>query len=80
MRKQELLHLHQLLYSVRTYLEADAPVPTGAFAEYDAYGVGPNAFDRQKGDHEAAIRRLLAGIVATIADRREAESRDRVAV
>ncbi|WP_439025757.1 UPF0058 family protein [Haloarchaeobius sp. DT45] len=73
MRKQELLHLHQLLSKIRSVVETEESVPPGAFAAYDAYGVGPYSFNRQKADHEEAIRRLLRGIVATIeARKREA--------
>ncbi|WP_435317713.1 UPF0058 family protein [Haloarchaeobius sp. TZWSO28] len=66
MRKQELLHLHQLLSKIRSVIETEGPVPPGAFAPYDEYGVGPYSFNRQKADHEEAIYRLLDGIVATI--------------
>lgn len=73
MRKQELLHVHQLLSAVRRTLETEESVPPAAFAAYDALGVGPNACNRNKRDHEVAIRRLLAGIETAIEARSEDE-------
>ncbi|WP_267642730.1 UPF0058 family protein [Haloarchaeobius amylolyticus] len=77
MRKQELLHLHQLLSQIRSVVETDEPVPPGAFTPYDEFGVGPYSFNRQKADHEEAIYRLMAGIVATI-EASEAETAEPV--
>lgn len=61
MRKQELLHVHQLLALTREELSVREPVPGDPFAAYDDLGVSPFAFDRAKEDHEAAIARLVAG-------------------
>ncbi|WP_435360785.1 UPF0058 family protein [Haloarchaeobius sp. DFWS5] len=80
MRKQELLHLHQLLSKVRTFLETEESVPADAFRAYDDFGVGPNAFNRQKDDHERAIRHLLDGIVTALEAREELPVRDTVTV
>ena len=66
MRKQELLHVHQLLSLVRRNLETEESVPPDAFTAYDALGVAPNGCNRNKRDHEVAIHRLLTGIETVI--------------
>ncbi|MFC4405563.1 UPF0058 family protein [Haloarchaeobius iranensis] len=76
MRKQELLHVHQLLNLVRRDMETGESVPPDAFAAYDTLGVSPNACNRNKRDHEAAIHRLLAGIETAIEARTEDEPTD----
>lgn len=67
MRKQELLHVHQLLALLREELAAREPVPEDAFAAYDDFGVSPFAFDHAKEDHEAAIALLVDGFDAVFA-------------
>ncbi|WP_435345331.1 UPF0058 family protein [Haloarchaeobius sp. HRN-SO-5] len=69
MRKQELLHLHRLLYAVRTSLETEESVSREAFAAYDDLGVWPTACNRNKRDHEIAIQHLLSGIETAIESR-----------
>lgn len=70
MRKQELIHLHALLDTIRSHLDREGPLPNDAFDDYDAYGVSPMAIHRAKGDHHTAVQFLADGILATI-DARE---------
>lgn len=73
MRKQELLHLHELLFLVREDLIERGVAPRDAFAAYEENGVGPSAFNLGKAEHERAIRLLRAGIVRSIAAAEPAE-------
>lgn len=76
MRKQELLHVHQLLALTREELTARESAPDDPFADYDDLGVSPFAFDRAKGDHVVAIGSLVQGfdrLFATIETREGVE-------
>lgn len=66
MRKQELIQLHGLAVAVRGHLETAHDVPADAFERYDAYGVGPAAIHRHKGDHRAALQHAMSGVVGAI--------------
>jgi hypothetical protein len=66
MRKQELLHLHQLMFVVRGALETEGAVPDGAFTTYEDLGVWPTACNRTKREHELAIGHLLDGILSVV--------------
>jgi hypothetical protein len=54
MKKQELIHLHNLLAQVQEHYEAD----TGATVDHDAYaelGVKPTSIHKSKTDHKSAV-------------------------
>lgn len=76
MRKQALVHLHELLVLVRRHLEErdGTPVPPGAFDAYDDYGVGPTAVAERKDRQREAIDRLLEGLYTVTARRTAADA------
>jgi hypothetical protein len=54
MKKQELIHLHNLLAQVQEHYEAD----TGATVDHDEYaelGVKPTSIHKSKTDHKSAV-------------------------
>jgi hypothetical protein len=61
MKRQELVHVHALLWEVRGYLETTELVSTDAFRNYDAQSVRPPHIHRQKTDHQRAISLLFDG-------------------
>ncbi|WP_136716840.1 UPF0058 family protein [Halorientalis salina] len=64
MRKDELLHLHQLLTAVRVEYERRGDVPADAFSAYDELSVSPVAAYAPKGDHKRAVRTLASTLAA----------------
>ena len=70
MKKQELVHLHELFAEVRRSVESET-TPKGAFRAYEELGVRPTAIHRSKDDHHEAIRRLLSGLTQTIEEDEE---------
>ena len=65
MKRQELVHVHALLWEVRDYLETAGLVSTDAFRSYDAQSVRPPHVHRHKTDHQRAISLLLDGFDAS---------------
>lgn len=61
MIKQELIHVHGLLFEARVALEKDGGASAGAFASYDAQPVRPPHINRGKEAHREAITLLLQG-------------------
>ncbi|WP_254861612.1 UPF0058 family protein [Halovivax gelatinilyticus] len=66
MRKQELVHLHMLIAALRRDIAEREPVPSAAYAEYEAHGVTPTAVHHKKEAHKTSVQLLLTGIVSTI--------------
>lgn len=66
MRKRDLVYLHSLLSLVRERIAEWEDEPEGAYDAYESLGVSPSGINRQKDEHERAIRALLDGIEATI--------------
>ena len=67
MRKDELVHLHNLLALVRQEFAERDDAPPGTFADYDALGVSPMAVYGSKTDHQRAVQEL-ARALATAAE------------
>lgn len=61
MRKQELIHLHDLLAEVQRYL-GEEDVRAIDLAEYESLGTVPTSFHRNKGAHQAAVFTLAEAI------------------
>ena len=62
MRKDELLHLHQLLTAVRREYEHRGDSTADAFAAYDELSISPVAAYARKDDHEEAVRVLASAL------------------
>lgn len=73
MRKQELIHIHDLLAVTRDHLddEGELDPPADAFDAYDDYGVGPTAIAKRKEAHKTAVDHLLDGLQATLTAQRK---------
>ena len=79
MKKDELVHLHNLLTCLRAEFERREDPPEDAFARYDDLGVSPMAVYGSKADHTRAVQ-ALAGALAVLSRGEEppaVESRDR---
>lgn len=62
MRKDELVHLHNLLALVREECERRGDAPPGAFEAYDALDVSPMAVYGSKTDHQRAVQALARAL------------------
>lgn len=69
MIRQELIHLHALLFEARRSLEQAGDAPAGAFASYDAQPIRPSHIHRDKAAHQEAITLLLIGFSASFETR-----------
>ncbi|MFB6118785.1 UPF0058 family protein [Halosegnis sp.] len=70
MRKQELIHVHELLVAVRSFLERECSVRVEA-PGYEALSVEPSAVYASKRRHETAVFRLAAALGDTRAEQDE---------
>lgn len=61
MRKQELIHIHALLYELGEYIDQEGESPVDPFARYEEQPTRPQHLHRGKSDHLTAINRLLRG-------------------
>lgn len=66
MRKDELVHLHNLLTIVREEYERREEPPPGTFEAYDDLGVSPMAIYGSKADHRRAVRALARALAASM--------------
>lgn len=66
MKKQSLIHVHALLVQVRQELDESGSLPTGAFDEYEQFGVKHTSIHRGKDAHTEAVWLLLDGIDETL--------------
>ena len=66
MRKQALVHLHQLCYLLAERVEEDCDAPTETFDNYQNYDVHPHAIHLDKRSHRKATAILADGIVRTL--------------
>jgi hypothetical protein len=76
MRKDELLHVHQLLAALRRDIERRGDVDPETVAAYDELSVSPVAAYAQKGDHEEAVTTLAAALAASVRDEGPDDSDD----
>jgi hypothetical protein len=60
MERQELIHIHALLFEVGAYLAKDESIPDGVFAHYKAQPTRPQDIHRGKDAHAAAIKHLAS--------------------
>ena len=67
MKKDELVHLHNLLTCLRAEFERREDPPEDAFARYDDLGVSPMAVYGSKADHTRAVQ-ALAGALAALSE------------
>lgn len=74
MRKDELLHVHQLLAALKRDIERRGDVDPEAIAAYDELSVSPVAAYAQKGDHEKAVTSLATALAASVSDDGSGES------
>lgn len=72
MRKDELLHLHQLLAAVRRDVEARGDAAETDFERYDDLSVSPVAAYAARAAHEEAVRELAAALAERLGDGRPA--------
>ncbi len=70
--KEELVHLHLLLFQVKKTLEWFG-VDNEYFAAYDSLGISPVHIFRQKDEHKQAIINLCLGIMKAVGKEREVE-------
>lgn len=73
MRKQELIHLHDLLAQVQRHLREE-DVRAIDLAEYEALGTVPTSFHRNKGAHQAAVFTLAEAITEDLQAEAPAEA------
>lgn len=66
MRKQALVHLHQLCYLMAERVEEECDGSTEAFDMYHERDVNPHAIHLDKRTHQNAMTVLAEGIVETI--------------
>jgi len=62
MRKQELIHLHGLLATVREFCEEDLG-ETVDRAQYSELPIQPTSIHKSKADHQEAVAALATDIV-----------------
>lgn len=67
MKKQELIHLHGLLWQVRDHYE-ETTNDTVDHERYTALGVKPTSIHKSKTDHKAAVFALADGITSEFTD------------
>jgi hypothetical protein len=70
--KEELVHLHLLLFHVKKTFECYG-VENEYFSEYDRLNISPVQIFRQKTEHQEAIFKLCMGIMKAIGKEKEAE-------
>ncbi len=70
--KEELVHLHLLLFQVKKTLEWFG-IYNEYFSAYDNLGISPVHIFRQKDEHREAIINLCLGIMKAVGKEREAE-------
>ncbi len=58
MKRQELIHLHALLFEVGEYLEADDSLPNDVFVHYETQPTRPQDIHRGKDAHATAVKHL----------------------
>lgn len=61
MKKQELIHIHALLYEVGEYIEQEDERPVDPFDPYKEQSTRPQHIHRGKDEHTTAINHLLRG-------------------
>ena len=59
MKRQELIHIHALLFEVGEYLEGDESLPDDLFAHYKTQPTPPQDINRNKDAHATAVKHLL---------------------
>jgi hypothetical protein len=59
MKRQELIHIHALLFEVGEYLEGDESLPDEVFADYKTQPTRPQDIHRGKDAHAIAVKHLL---------------------
>jgi len=70
--KEELVHLHLLLFQVKKTLEWFG-INNEYFSAYDSLGISPVHIFRQKDEHREAIINLCLGIMKAVGKEKEAE-------
>jgi len=58
MKRQELIHIHALLFEVGVYLEEDESLPDTVFADYNTQPTRPLDIHRGKDAHATAVKHL----------------------
>lgn len=58
MKRQELIHIHALLFEVGEYLRGDESIPDDVFAQYKTQPTRPNDIHRGKNAHATAVKQL----------------------
>lgn len=61
MKKQELMHVHSLLFEVAEYFKREDESAADLFAGYEAQSTRPQHIHRGKSAHLSAINHLLCG-------------------
>ena len=59
MNRQELFHVHALLFEVGEYVERDESLPDGVFTQYKTQPTRPKDIHRDKDAHATAVKHLL---------------------
>lgn len=70
--KEELVHLHLLLFHVKKTFEHYG-LDNEYFHEYERLNISPVQIFRQKNEHQEAIFKLCMGIMKAMGKEREAE-------
>ena len=58
MRRQELIHVHALLFEVSEYLKRDESIPGDVFTHYRTQSTRPHDIHRGKDAHTTAVKHL----------------------
>lgn len=70
--KDELVHLHLLLFHIKKTFER-CGIENEYFKEYDNLKISPVQIFRQKNEHQEAIFKLCMGIMKAMGKEKEAE-------
>lgn len=66
MKRQELIHVHALLFELRVHLQTEERLPSDAFSAYDRQRIRPHHIHHGKEAHRRAIVLLLNGFRQTV--------------
>lgn len=80
MKKQSLIHLHELAYEIREHMEEehDESLSNAYFQEYDNSSIYPIYANKKKVEHKEALQTLMEGLETHIEDRLEEDEDSQV--
>jgi len=73
MKRQELIHIHALLFEVGEYLRSDESIPDNVFAHYRTQSTRPHDIHRGKDAHATAVQQLSSHYSQLVAESHQQE-------